>query len=141
MAPGVLSHTSTSRPPEAPMRAIRKFSLTLAATAILLLLAVALSSIGANLRLGQSSAGNPSPASVVAQTMKTYTMYSGLWRTDGSFVSTIRVKNVLVVAPMDVTPVLFMADGTPYLLPSVHLAISGVATIDINAALANAPPS
>jgi hypothetical protein len=38
----------------------------------------------------------------VSQTMKTYTMYAGLWRTDSSFVSTIRVKNVLVVAPLDV---------------------------------------
>jgi hypothetical protein len=123
------------------MRTIRKFSLALTSTGILLLLAVALSSIGANLRFNQSSAGNPSPASAVAQTMKTYTMYSGLWRTDGGFVSTIRVKNVLVVAPMDVTPALFMADGTPYLLPSVHLAVSGVATININDALANAPPS
>jgi hypothetical protein len=73
--------------------------------------------------------------------MKTYTMYSGLWRTDGSFVSTIRVKNILVVAPMDITPVLFMADGTPYPLPSVHLAVSGVATINVNDALASAPSS
>ncbi len=116
------------------MRAIRKFSLVLATTTVLLLLAIALSSVGANLHFAQS------PASAVAQTMKTYTMYSGLWRTDGGFVSTIRVKNVLVVAPMDVTPVLFMADGTPYMLPSVHLAVSGVATIDINDALASAPP-
>src|SRR6266567_1143642 len=82
-----------------------------------------------------------SPPPPAAQTFHTYTQYSGLWRTDGSFVSTIRVKNVLVVAPMDVTPVLFMADGTPYLLPSVHVAVSGVATIDINDALAKAPPS
>lgn len=94
------------------MRAIRKFSLTLAATATLLLLAVALTSVGANSLLTQSSAPKPSARAAVAQTMKTYTMYSGLWRTDGSFVSTIRVKNILVVAPMDVTPVLFMADGT-----------------------------
>src|SRR5260370_6151776 len=122
------------------MRAIRKFSLVLARTTILLLLAVALSSVGANLRFTQSLTGNSSPASAAAQTMKTYAMYSGLWRTDGGFVSTIRVKNVLVVAPLDVTPVLFMADGTPYLLPSVHLAVSGVATININDALASAPP-
>ncbi len=122
------------------MRTIRKFSLLLASTAILLLLAVALSSVGANLHFAQSSTGNSSPAAAVAQTMKTYTMYSGLWRTDGGFVSTIRVKNVLLVAPLDVTPVLFMADGTPYMLPSVHLAVSGVATININDALASAPP-
>jgi len=70
---------------------------------------------------------------------KTYTLYSGFWRTDGSFVSTIRIKNVLVVAPMDVTPVLFMADGTPYMLHSVHVAVSGVATVNINDVLASAP--
>lgn len=106
------------------MRAIRKFSLTLAATAILLLLAIALTSVGANSRFTQSSVPKSSPKAV-AQTMKTYTMCAGLWRTDATFVSTIRVKNVLVVAPMDITPVLFMADGTPYPLPSVHLAVSG----------------
>ncbi len=123
------------------MRAIRKYSLPLSAIAILLFLAVALTSVGAGSHFTQSSTPQPSAKTAVAKTMKTYTMYSGLWRTDGSFVSTIRVKNVLVVAPMDVTPVLFMADGTPYPLPSVHLAVSGVATININDALANAPPS
>lgn len=123
------------------MRAIRKFSLTLAATAILLVLAVALTSLGANSLFTQSSAPKPSARAAVAQAMKTYTMYSGLWRTDGGFISTIRVKNVLVVAPMDITPVLFMADGTPYPLRSVHLAVSGVATINVNDALANAPSS
>jgi len=123
------------------MRAIRKYSLPLSAIAILLFLAVALTSVGAGSHFTQSSTPQPSAKTAVAKTMKTYTMYSGLWRTDGSFVSTIRAKNVLVVAPMDVTPVLFMADGTPYPLPSVHLAVSGVATININDALANAPPS
>ena len=34
-----------------------------------------------------------------------------------------------------------MADGTPYELPVVHLAKGGVDTVDINAALAQAPPS
>jgi len=40
---------------------------------------------------------------------------------------------------MDVVPLLFMADGTPYMLPSVHVGVSGVATININDALAAAP--
>lgn len=123
------------------MRAIRKFSLTLAATAVLLLLAIALTSVGASVRFKPSTPAKPSAQAAVARTMKTYTMYSGLWRTDGSFVSTIRVKNVLVVAPMDITPVLFMADGTPYPLPAVHLAVSGIATIKINDALTKAPSS
>ncbi len=76
--------------------------------------------------------GSPSPIS------QAHALYSGLWRTDGGFVSTIRIKNVLAVAPLDITPVIFMADGTPYPLSPVHLAISGVATININDALAEA---
>src|SRR5947207_2338098 len=123
------------------MRAIRKFSLTLAATAALLLLAIALMSVGASVRFNRSTPAKPSAQAAVARSMKTYTMYSGLWRTDGSFVSTIRIKNVLVVAPLDVTPVLFMADGTPYMLPSVHVPVSGVATVSVNDALAAAPQS
>ncbi len=34
-----------------------------------------------------------------------------------------------------------MADGTPYVLPPVHLAASGVETVDINSALAQSPPA
>ena len=114
--------------------------LAAACLAILAALASTLASLGANDALRSQPKRSQTPATKTsAQANKTYTMYSGLWRTDGGFVSTIRIKNVLVVAPMDVTPVLFMADGTPYLLPSVHLAVSGVATININDALATAP--
>ena len=82
---------------------------------------------------GMSMGGGSQPA--------TYMLSGGFWRTDGAFISTIRVKNVLIVGPMDVIPTLFMADGTPYVLPSVHIPTSGVATININDALAAAPPS
>jgi len=121
------------------MRRIRKFSVTLSAVAVLSLLAVALTSVGANSRFAQSSSPSPSAKTAMTKVMKTFTMYSGLWRTDGGFVSTIRIKNVLVVAPLDVTPVLFMADGTPYMLPSVHVPVSGVATVSVNDALAAVP--
>src|SRR5229473_1424425 len=114
-----------------------------ASTAILAAIAFTLASVAANDAILPRS--NPAQASrsasTPAQANKTYTLYTGFWRTDGSFVSTIRIKNVLVVAPMDVTPVLFMADGTPYMLSSVHLAVSGVATVNLNDALASAPPS
>ena len=123
------------------MRTIRKFSLTLAATSILLLLAIALTSVGASIYSKQSAPSKPRAQAAAARTMKTYTMYSGLWRTDGGFVSTIRVKNILVVAPMEATPVLFMADGTPYTLPSIHVPVSGVVTVNVNDALAAAPQS
>ena len=96
------------------MRAIRKFSLTLSVVAILLLLAVVLTPVGANSHFTTSTPPSQPAKAAVAKVMKTYTMYSGLWRTDSGFVSTIRIKNILVVAPLDVTPVLFMADGTPY---------------------------
>lgn len=72
---------------------------------------------------------------------QTYTIYAGLWRVDGNFVSTLRIKNELVVAPLDVTPVLYMSAGTPYELPAVHLAVAGVALVNVNDALANAPAS
>lgn len=76
-----------------------------------------------------------------SQANQTHVLNAGLWRTDGGFVSTIRVKNVLAVAPLDVTPVLFMADGTPYMFSPVHIAVSGIATVNINDALAAAPSS
>ena len=49
------------------------------------------------------------------------------------------MRNMLVVKPIDVTPVLYMADGTEYALPVVHLPIAGVATLDINDAIRTAP--
>src|SRR5216683_4915476 len=117
--------------------------LVAASTAILAAIAFTLASVAANDAILPRS--NPvqasRSASTPAQANKTYTLYTGFWRTDGSFVSTIRVKNVLAVAPIDVTPVLFMADGAPYMLSSVHVAVSGVATVNINDALATAPSS
>jgi hypothetical protein len=70
-----------------------------------------------------SRAQSPRRASATAAADKLHILQGGFWRTDGGFVSTIRVKNALVVAPLDVTPVLFMADGTgilfaPYTLLS-----------------------
>jgi len=112
-------------------------------TALLAAIAFTLASVAANDAIISPSnkAGTSESVSTPAQANKTYMLYSGFWRTDGGFVSTIRIKNVLVVAPMDVTPVLFMADGTPYMLSSVHVAVSGVAAVNINDALAAAPSS
>lgn len=71
--------------------------------------------------------------------LEAYRSFAGLWRTDGSFDSTLRIRNELLVAPLDVTPILFMADGSEYHLAPVHLATGGVAVVDINQALAAAP--
>jgi hypothetical protein len=68
-----------------------------------------------------------------------WTLNCGLWRTDNGFTSLIEVKNRLVTAPVSITPVLFMADGTEYDLPPVNIAAAGVATINVNNALASAP--
>ena len=70
-----------------------------------------------------------------------HTIASGLWRTDGGFVAKIRMKNALVVAPLEVVPVLYMADGTEYRLPPISVPVAGVAVININEAMAHAPPS
>src|SRR5713226_9596607 len=125
------------------MRAHRSFLFLTVASTILLAIAFTLASVAAKDAILPRSNGaqTSQAASTLAQANKSYTLYTGLWRTDGGFVSTIRIKNVLVVAPMDVVPVLFMADGTPYMLSSVHVAVSGVATVSINDALAAAPSS
>lgn len=70
-----------------------------------------------------------------------YTSRCPLWRTDGSFESVIRMSNQLATSPVDATVVLFMADGTSYTLPTVHLSRSGVATVNVNTAIASAPAS
>jgi len=69
------------------------------------------------------------------------TMFSGLWRVDGNFESTIHIKNSLVVAPVQLTPVLYMADGTEYDLPPVDIPATGTCEVSVNGALAQAPPS
>lgn len=65
----------------------------------------------------------------------------GFWRIDHDFKPTLQITNVLKVAPLTVTPILYMADGTPYSLSPYKLAISGVVTIDLRAALEEAPPA
>ena len=60
---------------------------------------------------------------------------------DGNFESTIHIKNSLVVAPVQVTPVLYMADGTEYDLPLVNIPTTGTAMVSVNQALAQAPPA
>ncbi len=67
------------------------------------------------------------------------TLVCGLWRTSSDLVAKIHIKNALMVAPLAVTPTLYMADGTPYQLPPVEVPMSGEATVNINQALQNAP--
>jgi len=71
--------------------------------------------------------------------LEQYSAFCALWRTDVTFRSTIRISNQLAASPIDVTPTLYMADGTALDLPPVHVAQSGVATVDVNSALAQVP--
>src|SRR5579875_2915445 len=90
---------------------------------------------------GNSSTIPPyDPPTVYTPTKMTlYTEYCGLWRTDETYQSDIQLSNQLVISPIDATVTLFMADGTPYVLPPVHLNASGVTTVNINDALRQAP--
>jgi hypothetical protein len=93
---------------------------------------------------GQPESGTPSGKTSTLGVYKptkfnTYIEYGGLWRTDRTFESTIRLSNQLSISPIDATVTLYMADGTPYMLPPVHLNASGVATVNINDALQQAP--
>jgi hypothetical protein len=81
---------------------------------------------------------NP-PTVYTPKHIKAFTQYCPLWRTDGNFESTIQLSNQLVTAPIDATVTLSMADGTPYVLPVVHLNTAGVSTVSVNAALEHAP--
>lgn len=69
------------------------------------------------------------------------TLLCAFWRVNKGFTSTIRIKNSLIIGPLEVVPVLYMADGTEYVLPSVTVPTAGVATVNINTALAQAPAS
>ena len=81
------------------------------------------------------------PQATSGQNVTTQSMFCGFWRVDGGFNATIHLKNSLIVGPIDVVPVLYMADGTEYALPLVHLQTAGVANVDVNAMLRSAPPS
>jgi hypothetical protein len=58
--------------------------------------------------------GRPASAATGSGTTSTYSLYCGLWRVDNGFVSKIHIKNALIVGPLVVMPVLYMADGTQY---------------------------
>src|SRR5216684_2521379 len=104
------------------MHSNRNRWLAAASLAIFAALASTLASLSANHALRSQPKRSQVPATKASpQANKTYTMYSGLWRTDGAFVSTAHIKNVLITAPLAVTPILYMADGTEYDLPALQL--------------------
>jgi hypothetical protein len=91
--------------------------------------------------LTTSAQATKQPGPIPPGQLEEYAAYAALWRTDGDFRSTIRISNQLATTEIDAVPTIYMADGTAWDLPSVHLAKSGVSTVDINDAIANAPDS
>jgi hypothetical protein len=66
-------------------------------------------------------------------------MEGGFWRTDNNFDPILRLKNVLLKQPLQVTPSLYFTDGTEYKLPSTTLEAAGVAQVNIRLVLQHAP--
>lgn len=66
-------------------------------------------------------------------------VYAGLWRVDHTFTASIHIKNTMVGNSVQVTPVLFMADGTEYDLSPVSLGPNAAADVDVNKAWRTLP--
>jgi hypothetical protein len=121
------------------MRANRSFLFPLVAIAILPAVAFTLSSVVASARLRSESQRSATAANSSAQANQVQVLNAGLWRTDRGFNATIRVTNLLVVGPLEVVPVLYMADGTRYELSPLKLPTSGESNVSVNEALRSAP--
>lgn len=64
-------------------------------------------------------------------------MVGGLWVTDANFKSSIYLTNHLTVAPLVVTPFLYLSNGKRLTLPDVNLEPSGTSVVSVNDALQN----
>src|SRR5262245_15259624 len=65
--------------------------------------------------------------------------FSALWLVDHNFQSTLRIRNAQT-NPITVYPLLFMQDGSDYPLSAVTIQPISITAININDALAEAPP-
>ena len=59
-------------------------------------------------------------------------MVGGLWMIDPNFKSTIYIKNSVEIAPVTVTPILYLSNGKKVSLADVTLEPSGTATVSVN---------
>ncbi|HVR23664.1 MAG TPA: Ig-like domain-containing protein [Candidatus Polarisedimenticolia bacterium] len=64
-------------------------------------------------------------------------MVGGMWMIDANFKSSIYIKNSVKVAPMTVTPILYLSNGRKFQLADVALEPAGIAVVNINQALAD----
>ncbi len=60
---------------------------------------------------------------------------AGPWMIDANFKSTVRVKNIVETSAITVTPVLYLSNGTQYVLSPMTIEAAGTAVVDVNAAL------
>src|SRR5712692_6011954 len=123
------------------MRLNRTFSVLTVAMGILAAVAYTLSSVIASDAFRSKSLRSATAANSSAQANQVHVLNAGLWRADNGSNATIRVTNLLVVGPLDVVPVLYMADGTRYELPPLKLPTSGESNVNVNDALRSAPPT
>lgn len=111
--------------------------------ALLFLASVVLFSIT---KVRAKSAGLPAsvtatPPTPLRSQPKSQRVFSGFWRVDHGFESTLRIKNVLITQSLSVSPVIYMADGSAFALPSVELPPGGIHDVSVNEALQAAPSS
>ncbi|MGA8762459.1 MAG: hypothetical protein WB562_06175 [Candidatus Sulfotelmatobacter sp.] len=59
-------------------------------------------------------------------------MVGGLWMVDANFRSAIYLKNSVEIAPITVTPILYLSNGKKITLADVTLEPSGTATVSVN---------
>jgi hypothetical protein len=59
-------------------------------------------------------------------------MVGGLWMIDANFKSAIYIKNDVEIAPVTVTPVLYLSNGKKVTLADVTLEPSGTASVSVN---------
>jgi hypothetical protein len=83
----------------------------------------------------------PVPPRVAASTLNPSpsvprSIAGGLWMTDGSIKSSLYLKNDVVASAIEVTPILYMANGVKLALKPVRLEPAGTATVSINDSLA-----
>jgi hypothetical protein len=64
-------------------------------------------------------------------------MVGGPWIVDANFKSSIYIKNSIKMAPLTVTPILYLSNGRRYQLLDVKLEPAGVAVVNVNQALAD----
>ncbi len=123
------------------MRSHRNLFFLTASIATLATTALAFLSLGAgSSRSSQTQTKGSHPASLPSgRSPAPHTLYCGLWRTDGGFVSTAHIKNVLVTARLQITPVIYTADGTEYDLQPLNLQAGGIANLNVNDSLRDAP--